>query len=135
MVALFLAQLDHASGKLTYCNAGQPPAFALRDDGRVESLETGGPMLGAIPEAPFVSGRIVLDPGDTVMSYTDGIVECSNDQGEEFGTERLIAASRNAGPLGAANILFTVLGAAQDFAAGHPPEDDLSLVVVRRRAA
>jgi serine phosphatase RsbU (regulator of sigma subunit) len=92
-------------------------------------------MLGAIPEASFVSGRIVLGPGDTVISHTDGIIECTNNQGEEFGTERLIAASRNAGPLGAANILFTVLGAAQDFAAGHPPEDDLSLMVVRRQTA
>jgi sigma-B regulation protein RsbU (phosphoserine phosphatase) len=135
MVALFLAQLDHQRGELTYCNAGQPPAIALRADGRAESLETGGPMLGAIPDARFVSGRIVLDPGDKVISHTDGIVECRNDQGEEFGTERLIAASRSAGPLGAANILFTVLGAAQDFAAGHPPEDDLSLMVIRRQPA
>ncbi len=133
MVALFLARLDSQTGELTYCNAGQPPAVALRADGRVDSLETGGPMLGAIPDARFVSGRIVLDPGDTIISHTDGIVECRNDQGEEFGAERLIAASRNAGPLGAANILFTVLGAAQDFAAGHPPEDDLSLMVIRRR--
>jgi sigma-B regulation protein RsbU (phosphoserine phosphatase) len=133
MVALFLARLDHARGELTYCNAGQPPAIALHADGRVDSLETGGPMLGAIPDASFVSGRIVLDLGDTVISHTDGIVECSNDQGEEFGTERLIAASRNARHLGAANILFTVLGAAQDFAAGHSLADDLSLMVVRRR--
>jgi sigma-B regulation protein RsbU (phosphoserine phosphatase) len=135
MVALFLARLDHNSGELAYCNAGQPPALALRAGGRVESLEAGGPMLGAIPQASFASGRIVLEPGDTVISYTDGIVECRNDQGEEFGIERLFAASRNAGPFSAANILFNVLGAAQDFAAGHPPEDDLSLMVVRRRPA
>jgi len=135
MVALFLARLDHNSGELTYCNAGQPPALALRAGGRVETLETGGPMLGAIPKASFASGRIVLAPGDTVISHTDGIVECRNGQGEEFGTERLIAASRNAGPFSAANILFNILGAAQDFAAGRPPEDDLSLVVARRRPA
>jgi len=133
VVALFLACLDHQSGELTYCNAGQPPSIVLRAEGQVESLESGGPVLGALPRPSFVSGRTVLRPGDTLISFSDGIVECRNEKGEEFGMERLLAASRSAGPPRGAHVLFSVLGAAQDFAGGCPPQDDLVLTVVSCR--
>jgi len=132
MVALFLARLDQQSGELIYSNAGQPAPVVLRTNGRVESLEAGGPLLGALPRATFAFGRVLLGPGDTLVSYSDGIVECRNDQGEEFGAHRLIAASRSAGFPSAANLLFSLLGAAQDFAGSCPREDDLTLLVVCR---
>lgn len=132
MVALFLARLDQQSGELIYSNAGQPAPVVLRANGRVESLEAGGPLLGAVPGATFASGRVLLGPGDTLLSYSDGIIECRNDQREEFGADRLIAASRSAGYPSAANTLFSILGAAQDFAGSSPSEDDLTLVVVYR---
>ncbi len=133
MVALFLGQLDQQSGELLYCNAGQPAAIVLRGDGRLEFLEVGGPPPGAVLLATFASGRVVLDPGDTLVSYSDGIVECRNDRGEEFGVGRLVAASRAAGRSSAANMLFSVLGAAQDFAGGCPREDDFTLMIVCRQ--
>jgi sigma-B regulation protein RsbU (phosphoserine phosphatase) len=131
MVALFLGRLDPRQGELIYSNAGQPAPAVLRDGGRVESLDAGGPMLGAVPVASFASGRVVLAPGDALISYSDGIVECRNDRGEEFGVERLVKACRGVGWPSAANMLFSVLGAAQDFAGGRAREDDLALMVVR----
>jgi len=67
-----------------------------------------------------------------LISYSDGIVECRNDRGEEFGAERLVAASQNAGHSSAAHMLYSLLGAAQDFAGTHAREDDLTLMVARR---
>lgn len=131
MVALFLGRLDPRHGELIYSNAGQPAPAVLRDDGRVESLEAGGPMLGAVPAASYASGRVVLTPGDTLISFSDGIVECRNDQGEEFGVERLVRACRGVGWPSATNMLFSVLAAAQDFAGVCPREDDLALMVIR----
>lgn len=130
--SLFLARLDIRRGELVYCNAGQPPAFLLRRDGRVESLEEGGPLLGAVPEASFRSGRVVVEPGDTLLGYSDGIVECRNDGDDEFGARRLLAAARSAGAATANTLLFSILGAVQDFAGGRPREDDFALLVARR---
>jgi len=97
----------------------------------VEWLRSGGPVLGAVPDAPFLNARTTLNPGDTLLSYSDGILECRNARGEEFGVERLVEATRSTG--GSADaMLFSVLGAAQDFAAGEPRQDDLSLMVVHR---
>src|SRR3989442_12574914 len=117
MVALFLARLDQECGELIYCNAGQSPAFVLRAEGRVEFLEVGGPMLGGISGASFPSGRVVLGRGDALISHSDGIVECCNDRGEEFGSERLEAASENAGQSSESHRLSSLLVTAQHFAA------------------
>ncbi len=135
MASLFLGRLDSRQGELIYCNAGQPPALLLRRDGSVESLREGGPLLGAVPQASFRSGRVVVEPGDALIVYTDGIVECrpaSRDSGEEFGVRRLLAAARSAGRSSASSTLFSVLGAVQDFAGSHPRDDDFTLMVVRR---
>src|SRR5580692_6998144 len=59
-VTAFLAQIDCDLGELTYCNAGHFPPILLRADGRIELLETGGPLLGAIEAAEFHSGKVAL---------------------------------------------------------------------------
>ena len=130
---LFLIWADTRTGEFVYCNAGHPSPLVLRCDGSVEWLGPGGPLLGAVPGADFVNGRTILNPGDTMLSYSDGILECRNPRGEEFGVEGIVDAVRSAaGPADA--MLFSVLGSTQDFAAGQPRLDDLALMVVRRVA-
>jgi serine phosphatase RsbU (regulator of sigma subunit) len=131
LTTLFLACCDTRTGELTYCNAGHPAPLLLRQDGSADWLASGGPVLGAVREAAFANGMTVLDRGDTLVSYSDGILECRNTLGEEFGVERLAQAAAAAGA-SANTLLFSVLGAVQDFAAGEPPADDLSLMVVHR---
>lgn len=133
IVALLLGRLDQQSGEFIYCNAGQPAAIVLRGEGPLEFLEAGGPVLGAVPAARFASGQVVLSPGDALVSFSDGIVECRNERGEEFGMERLVAAVRGAGRSSATNMLFSLLGAAQDFVGGRAREDDLTLLIACRR--
>jgi sigma-B regulation protein RsbU (phosphoserine phosphatase) len=131
LASLFLARLDPSTGELAYCSAGHPPALLLRAGGLLELLSDGGPLLGAIPNASFATGRVDLLAGDVLLLYSDGIVEARNNADEEFGQERLAAQLRRA-PMGAVdNVLFSVLGAVQDFAA-RELADDTSLVVVRR---
>jgi sigma-B regulation protein RsbU (phosphoserine phosphatase) len=115
-----------------YSNAGHPAPFVLRHDGSVEWLSAGGPVLGAFPGATFVNGGAVLNPGDTLLGYSDGILECRNTQGEEFGVERLVCAARSALAPSASAVLFSVLGSVQDFTAAEPHVDDLALMVVQR---
>jgi serine phosphatase RsbU (regulator of sigma subunit) len=135
LASLFLARLDPATGRLDYCSAGHPPTMLLRADGQLESLSEGGPLLGAIPAASYASGGVNLRAGDVLLAYSDGILESCNRAGQEFGSERLESQLRRS-PTGSAEaVLFSVLGAVQDFAATSPLADDTSLVVVRRGAA
>ncbi len=131
VAGVFLARLDPGLGELIYCNAGLPPALVLRREGIEEALEVGGPPLGILPNAAFDSGRVVLEPGDTLISYSDGVIECSNTRDEEFGTERVVAAARRAPSPAAGAMLFSILAAVQDFANGGPQADDMTVMVVR----
>jgi sigma-B regulation protein RsbU (phosphoserine phosphatase) len=133
LATLFLASLNSATGELTYCNAGHPAPLLLRAGGQMERLTVGGPLLGAVPGVTFSNGRALLAPGETLVGYSDGVVECRNGKGEDFAAEKLAAAARSAGGSSASAILFSVLGATQDFAATQPRADDVALLVVHRQ--
>src|ERR1041385_7786500 len=127
LASLFLAKLDVATGDLRYCSAGHPPAFLLRANGEFESLSDGGLLLGVLDDAKYAAGRINLDPRDTLLIFSDGILESQDAHGEEFGYERLKAELSKANSVSADAILFSVLGAVQDFATIRPLMDDMTL--------
>jgi serine phosphatase RsbU (regulator of sigma subunit) len=128
----FLAQIDCDRGELTYCNAGHFPPLLLHADGSSDLLQEGGPLLGAIENAEFRSATLLLAPGDTLVAYSDGVLECANPAGEEFGTGRLLETLRSAEGQSAHTKLMMVLAALQDFANGTPLRDDVSLTVIQR---
>jgi len=132
LTTLFLAILNRESGRLVYCNAGHPAAQLLRQDGTVERLHEGGPVMGVVPRARFSRGEVTLEPGDSLLAYSDGVVECRNHLGAEFGADRLVAAARKSQDLSARAMLFSLLGAATDFA-GNQHDDDVGLLVLRRQ--
>jgi serine phosphatase RsbU (regulator of sigma subunit) len=157
LVSLFIAKLDPNTGLVKYCSAGHPPAFLLRANGELELLSDGGMLLGVVAAAPYACGSFTLGEGDVLVVYSDGITESQNGAGEEFGYGRLEDQLRRAAgvagerreetktpPTGltadgvlsqgrtADGMLFSVLGAVQDFAAACPLVDDMSLAVIRR---
>ena len=131
-VTAFIAQMDCDRGALTYCNAGHFPPILLRQDEEICLLETGGPLLGALESAEFQSGELTLEPGDTLVVYSDGVVECCNPEGEEFGLDRLIAALPGAKQHTAQGTLMMLLAAVQEFANGYPMSDDMILTLIQR---
>jgi sigma-B regulation protein RsbU (phosphoserine phosphatase) len=133
IAALFFARLDPQENELVYCNAGLPAPLLLRHNKTVERLEKGGPMLGALQEAAYDSGSVRLNPGDMLLAYSDGVTECRNSEDEEFEIGRLSAAANAVGDASANQVLFSTLGAVLDFADACSPEDDLTLLVIRRR--
>lgn len=133
-VTAFIAQIDCDRGALTYCNAGHFPPVLLRADGQTEMLSSGGPLLGAIEDAEFESGQILFEPGDMLVVYSDGVLECRGASGEEFGSSRLLTTLREAKQPSAQATLMTLLAAVQDFANGNPLADDVSLSVIQRDA-
>ena len=133
ITALFFARLDQQENELVYCNAGLPAPLLLRHNKTVERLEKGGPMLGALQEGVYDSGRVRLNPGDMLLAYSDGVTECRNSEDEEFEIGRLSAAANAVGGASANQVLFSTLGAVLDFAGACSPEDDLTFLVIRRR--
>ena len=135
LASLFLADLDPATGLLDYCSAGHPPAFLLRANGEFQSLSVGGLLLGVLDDPVYSAGQVRLDAGDTLLIFSDGILESQNQRGEEFGYDRLKAQLECANSVSADAILFSVLGAVQDFATIRPLMDDMTLAVIRRDGA
>ena len=133
LASLFLARLDPKTGELIYSSGGHPPPMLLRGGGELELLSDGGPLLGVLDNAGFVRGRVRLNSGDLLLAYSDGIPEAQNTSEEEFGYGRLELELRHVAKRSSEEILFSLLGTVQDFAAGHPQSDDMSLVVVRRK--
>lgn len=137
LASLFVASLDPISGVLNYCSAGHPPTLLLRATGQLQLLSEGGTLVGWMPAARYQKASVKLEPGDTLLAYTDGVFESLNKAEEEFGLSRLESQFRTAtgevqSTNGAEAILFSILAAVQDFAAAFPLVDDLSLVVIRR---
>jgi sigma-B regulation protein RsbU (phosphoserine phosphatase) len=131
---LFVARLSR-SGRVDYTSAGHPPALLLRRNGQLELLSHGGPVLGAVPEASFDCGNVTLGRGDLLLACSDGILESFNEAEQEFGNMRLQTELRRAQGGSAEAVLFSVLGAVQDFAAPRPLTDDMTLMVVKKKSA
>lgn len=128
---MFVARLDSRSGILDYCSAGHPPALHLRANGQLELLSDGGPVLGVVPSVSFDRGSVLMDRGDLLLVCSDGILESFNAAEQEFGAMRLQTELRRAQGGTAESVLFSVLGAVQDFAAPQPLTDDMTLAVVK----
>jgi serine phosphatase RsbU (regulator of sigma subunit) len=132
LTTLFLGRLKLASGELTFCNAGHPAALLIRHNGDVEELSEGGPILGVISGAQFVNGRTTVGRNNTLVAYSDGIAECRNESGVEFGTERLLSALQAFSNRSPSATLFSVLAAVENFVGNGHREDDIALLVLDR---
>ncbi len=134
-VTFFLGEIDPATGNLAFCNAGHDPPLLVRAGGQLESLEGGGPVLGILPRLEYQPQASRLEPGDTVVVYTDGVTEAVNPAGEEFGRERLaeLLVGLRARPVN--EIIPAINEELRRFEAGAPATDDITILVARRTAA
>lgn len=131
----FLGVLETATGRLRYTNAGHNPPLVLRASGTAEQLGSTGAPLGLLDQAPYHAGETVLDPGDVLVLYTDGLVEAENPESEEYGLERLTAVSLQ-GRAEPCSMLAGILARdLEEFARGVPFADDRTLVLARRLEA
>jgi phosphoserine phosphatase RsbU/P len=131
-VSLFLLELEF-TGNLIYVNAGHVLPFILHRQGGIEHLREGGMVLGPSPNAAYRRGFGQLRPGDLLVLYTDGITECHHHRtGEEFGLARLQRLVARHADRPASEIVQTVFQAVSRYAATAIPEDDQTLVIVRR---
>jgi sigma-B regulation protein RsbU (phosphoserine phosphatase) len=88
--------------------------------------------LGMLAGREYGEGRITLNPGDVLILYTDGISESRNAAGDEFGTEGIVKSVRGAAGKKSDEILAAVFSALREFTGGVDPEDDRTLVVIKK---
>jgi len=129
------AIFDAPTRTLSYASAGHPPALLLRaSETRCTPLQTGGCLLGIDKAFDFVDVKVKLFTGDIVVFYTDGLTEAQNGAGQMFGLERLgnaVAVNRAAEPEA---IVARVIEELEKFAEGTPPDDDITIVVMKLAA-
>lgn len=134
-VTAFYAELDTATHRLSFCNAGHEHPYLFRADGTLERLATGGLTLGILPGFEFRDDATDLRPGDTLFVFTDGVTDATNDAQELFGAARLEQVLRANLGRGADAIAQAVVDAVAEHARGDDPFDDLTLLVLRRLQA
>jgi len=117
-------------GRLTYCNAGHNPPLVVGPAG-IRRLETGGPVVGLLEFAPYSQEAVQLEPGETVVVFSDGVSEALNSAGEEFGDDRLQVAVQQAGDAPATAVVEQVIGAVRAFTRGAAQSDDITVMVIR----
>jgi sigma-B regulation protein RsbU (phosphoserine phosphatase) len=136
-VTLFYSDFDPRTRLLRYANAAHnPPLIWRRQGGRVDRLDTSGLLIGLQSEADYGRGEVVLEPGDALLYYTDGVTDAAGLGGERFDEERLVRNFQIAcrSGLGAQGILDQLFQRLDRFVgAGRQPDDDASMVVLKVR--
>jgi serine phosphatase RsbU (regulator of sigma subunit) len=128
-VTCFYAILEPQSGRLLYANAGHDPPY-VRRGGEAEELRARGMPLGLMPGMRYEERETVLDAGESVLFYSDGLVEAHDPKGEMFGFPRLRALVSGHGEESALGdflmeALYSFVGE------GWEQEDDITLLTLR----
>jgi serine phosphatase RsbU (regulator of sigma subunit) len=116
--------------RFTYCNAGHNPPILLTRDG-VRRLSAGGPILGTFRDSSFEQETVCLAEGDTIIMFSDGLVEARDSQDLEYGEERLIACVDSFREKPIADVLNGIYSSVQQFCGCAPQADDISALVAR----
>jgi len=128
-VSAIYGVLDTGKRVFTYANAGHNPPILFRRGGEIKYLETGGIVLGWLYNSVYQEDRIKLAPEDILVMYTDGVTEAINQQGEEFGVNRLLEIIKGNINLTARALRLKIVEEVRSFAPSQG--DDLTLVVVK----
>ena len=132
-VTAFFAVLDPATGSLRYCNAGHNPPFLMRSGSdAVEELSGTGIPLGMLADAVWEERELVMQPGDRLLAYTDGVTDAANISDEPFGEGRLLEIAKANRDKSAVEIRTAVLEKVRGFVGEAEQQDDITLMVVAR---
>lgn len=131
-MTLCILALEPSTGEFNYCNAGHNPPYLLRANGEVETLMAGGPVMGILKNAPYSAASGVLQPGDTILLYTDGASEAENPTGKDLGEDGVLELLKNAGPRPSVELIRHVYQAVSAHLEGAPAADDCTLLAIRR---
>jgi len=127
----FLAEYDPGRRALTYINAGHNAPILRRVSGAIERLSNGGLPLGMWADKSYEAGNVILQPGDWLVIFTDGVVEAENGRQEEYGEGRLLNILQGGVAASPDELLRHVMSDLDTFVGPTPQHDDVTCMLVK----
>ena len=131
-VTLFIAILNPATGELSYVNAGQNPPLLRRGNGSYERLRAGGMALGMFENATYTTGATMLEPGDVLVMYSDGITEAEDTFYQPFDEAGVQTVVDGQGWASAKELGWALFEAVETHSRERRLLDDLTVLALRR---
>jgi serine phosphatase RsbU (regulator of sigma subunit) len=134
-ITLFYGVYQPLTGELVYVSAGHTPPLVLRTDGQCERLTDGGIALGMFDHSTYATGSVVIQPGELVAVYSDGITEAENPKGIPFDEAGLETALTNNHRQPLSSVGTAVVRAVEHYTLDTRLQDDLTILLLRRTAS
>ena len=126
---LFLAEYDDEASRLRYVNCGHPPPLLVHAEGSLDQLESTAGVLGLFEEWECATVEMQLSPGDTLLAFSDGLMETLDAGGTEFGRARVADLLRAGGRLPVSLLLESIVDEVKSFS--QEQGDDMTMVAIR----
>ena len=132
-ITFFIAVLDSNTGELDIVNAGHNPIFLLRKDGKLENIDAGGVGLGMFDIGiPFTGQKSIMNSGDKLFLYTDGIPEAMNENEEEYSDERMIKFFKEHSQNSSEKFINALVKDVKDYTGDAQQSDDITTLILKR---
>ncbi|MBS1169976.1 MAG: serine phosphatase [Burkholderiaceae bacterium] len=129
-VTVLCAILNTRTGEVRIANAGHNPPLLIDSQGVRYLQPKAGIVLGPMADVSYEAEKLVLQPGDTLFLYTDGVTEAKNREDDLYGEERLLQALRQRPDDDVARMIHYVSAEVTKFAAGAPQSDDVTMLAI-----
>ncbi len=130
-ITFLMGVLDLNTGKMTLSNAGHTHPYILRRCGAIEELNLSiGLPLGVMSNIEYTEDIFILNPGDSILLYSDGVTDAQNRELEQYGTTRLFEELKQSKTLPPRSIVNKVLNSVSTFIEDTPQFDDITLEVI-----
>ncbi len=134
-VTLIVGIINIETGEVRYANGGHNPPIITK--GRQQSAEykddLSGPLVGMMPDFQFKEIQLLLEPGDAIFLYTDGVTEATDENGVFFSSERLLKEFQNIGHEPVEDVVAKILQGVRGHAGSAPQSDDIAMMMIRYR--
>ncbi len=131
-ITFFYGELTPKTGEFIYCNAGHCAPIVHRSTGDIAFLEKGGTVLGFVDDVEYQIGRTTIQPGDTILLFTDGVTEAMNHEEEIYGDDSLVEFLKRQVTFLPQIVLRDLFKTIQQFTGSKRPQDDFTAVIVKR---
>jgi serine phosphatase RsbU (regulator of sigma subunit) len=135
-LSIFYAILETETGHVTFANGGHTrPLWLHAATGEVTELRSDGIILGSFDEIDVEEKEGIIDPGDVLLLYTDGVTDAADENDQLFGKHRLVEILTAQPEASAGRLAAAVLDAIEHFTGSTPQSDDLTILILRRLPA
>ncbi len=131
-VTIFCGILDIRSGEIVYANGGHCHPFIIGPGKKLtQMVGADGPAVGFDEESSFIRNTLTLQHGDTVIAFTDGVIEANDKDSKLYTTSRLVSEVEGLGTMDIEKIVSTIYEHVEAFSEGMPQSDDITIVALR----